>query len=160
MIKWVQEPVLAAHHYDAGDIAPLRTTHCYMQPILQCQYHHDIALRFPTWHKRCFMLVTYAYQPMRKKLATVTAHLELTVSSPWTKWSQPAVTGPWLSCDLAVIILKMPWLSCDLAVTELWPLLAVTEPWSLGLEPWPPCSPWAHRDNFVLMGDYRMSCNS
>ena len=26
----------------------------------------------------------------------------------------------------------MPWLSCDLAVTELWPLLAVTEPWSLG----------------------------
>ena len=23
------------------------------------------------------------------------------------------------------------WLSCDLAVTELWPLLAVTEPWSL-----------------------------
>ena len=58
----------------------------------------------------------------------------LTVSSPWPKWSQPAVTepwpGPWLSCDLAVIILKMPWLSCDLAVTELWPSrdLAVTSP--------------------------------
>ena len=74
--------------------------------------------------------------PMTKKMATVTAHWELTVSSPgahgeftvssqWPKWSQPAVTepwpGPWLSCDLAVI-----------AVIELWPSLAVTEPWSLG----------------------------
>ena len=62
---------------------------------------------------------------MRKKLATVTAHGEVTVSSRWPKWSQSAVTepwpGPWLSCDLAVIILKMPWLSCDLTVTELWP---------------------------------------
>ena len=82
---------------------------------------------------------------MRKKLATVTA--QLTVSSRWPKWSQPAVTEPWPglwpSCDWAVIILKMPWLSCDLAVTSLWPsrdwavtspwpLLAVTEPLSLG----------------------------
>ena len=81
--------------------------------------------------------------PMRKKLATMTAHRELTVtqmvtaSRDWamTKWSQPAVTepwpGPWLSCDLAVIILKMPWLSCDLAVTELWPShdWAVISPW-------------------------------
>ena len=80
--------------------------------------------------------------PMRKKLATVTAHRELTVSSRWPKWSQPAVTEPWPG----------PWLSCDLAVTELWPLLAVTEPWSLGLELWPPWSLWAHRDNFFLMG--------
>ena len=57
----------------------------------------------------------------------------LTVSSRWPKWSQPAVTEPWLSCDLAVIILKMPWLSCDLAVTELWPSRdwAVTSPWPL-----------------------------
>ena len=70
----------------------------------------------------------------------------------WSQWahcdqnghSQPW-PGPWLSCDLAVIILKMLWLSCDLAVNELWPLLAVTEPWSLGPDPWPP---WAHRDNF------------
>ena len=82
-------------------------------------------------------------------MATVTAHRELTVSSPWPKWSQPAVTetwpGPWLSCDLAanwaVIILKMPWLSCDLAVTELWPHRdwAVTSPsrdWAVIIGPW------------------------
>ena len=93
---------------------------------------------------------------MRKKLATVTAHRELivssrwahselTVSSRWPKWSQPAVTepwpGPWLSCDLAVTepwsywrcrdwAVTSPWLSCDLAVTELWPRRewAVTSP--------------------------------
>ena len=95
----------------------------------------------------------------------------LAVSSPWPKWSQPAVTWAvielWPSRDWAVIILKMPWLSCDLAVIELWPsrdwavtspwlelwpLLAVTEPWSLGPEPRPPWSPWAHGDNFFLMG--------
>ena len=75
--------------------------------------------------------------PMRKKLATV--------SSPWPKWSQPAVTepwpGPWLSCDLAVTepwsywrcrdwAVTSPWQSCDLAVTELWPRRdwAVTSP--------------------------------
>ena len=53
---------------------------------------------------------------MRKKLATVTAHRELMVSSRWPKLSQPAVTEPWLSCDLAV--------------TELWPRRdwAVTSP--------------------------------
>ena len=73
--------------------------------------------------------------PMRKKLATV--------SSRWAHGDQNGHSQPWLSRDLgrdwavpsrdwAVIILKMPWLSCDLAVTELWPLLAVTEPWSLG----------------------------
>ena len=75
------------------------------------------------------------YHPMRKKLATVTAHHELTVSSRWPKWSQPAVTEPWpwpwLSCDLALIEPWSPWLSCDLAVTELWPSRdwAVTSPW-------------------------------
>ena len=91
--------------------------------------------------------------PMRKKLATVTAHCdcspwahrELTVSSPWPKWSQPAVTEPWpglwLSCDLAVTepwsywrcrdwAVTSLWLRCDLAVTELWPRRdwAVTSP--------------------------------
>ena len=44
--------------------------------------------------------------PMRKKLATMTAQRELTVSSWWPKWSQPAVTEPW-----------SPWLSHDWAVT-------------------------------------------
>ena len=73
---------------------------------------------------------------MRKKLATVTAHRELTVNSRWAHGdqnghSQPwlsrdqgrdwAVTSPWLSCDLAVTEPWSPWLSCDLAVTELWP---------------------------------------
>ena len=104
-----------------------------------------------------FSLTTFLRTvPMRKKLATVTAHreltvssrwahLELTLSSRWPKWSQPAVTepwpGPWLSCDLAVTeprsywrcrdwAVTSPWLSCDLAVTELWPRRdwAVTSP--------------------------------
>ena len=94
--------------------------------------------------------------PKRKKMATVTAHRELTVSSLWAhseltvssrwpKWSQQAVTepwpGPWLSCDLAVNepwsywrcrdwAVTSPWLSCDLAVTQLWPRRdsAVTSP--------------------------------
>ena len=59
----------------------------------------------------------------------------LTVSSWWA--------GLWLSCDWAVTepwsywrcrdwAVTSPWLSCDLAVTELWPLQAVTELWSLG----------------------------
>ena len=76
---------------------------------------------------------------MRKKLATVTAHRELTVNSrrahgdqngysqPWLPWP-----GPWLSCDLAMTEPWSPWLSCDLAgVTELWPSCdwAVTELW-------------------------------
>ena len=67
-----------------------------------------------------------------KKLTTVTAHRELTVSSSWahreltvTKmvttsrdWAVTwAVIELWPSRDWAVIILKMPWLSCDLAVT-------------------------------------------
>ena len=121
-----------------------------------------------------FMLIRYSHE--KKKLATVTAHRELTVNSPWAhseltvswrwqKWSQPAVTepwpGPWLSCDLAVTepwsywgccdwAVTLRWLSCDLAVTELWPrrdwavTSPTTEPWSLGPEPWPPWSQWAH----------------
>ena len=99
------------------------------------------------------------------------AHGEFTVSSRWPKWSQPAVTepwpGPWLSCDLAVTspwlsrdrrdgAVTSPWLSCDLAVTELWPSLAVNEPWSLGpgavTTVVTVSSPWAHGDNFFLMG--------
>ena len=76
--------------------------------------------------------------PWEKKLATVSsgwAHRELTLSSPWAQGDQNGHSqpwpGPWLSCDLAVIILKMPWLSCDLAMTELWPSRdwAVTSPW-------------------------------
>ena len=85
--------------------------------------------------------------PMRKKLATVTAHAELTVTKMVTASRERAETWAvieqWPSCDWAVIILKRPWLSCDIAVTDLWPcrdwavtsqwpLLAVTEPWSLG----------------------------
>ena len=46
--------------------------------------------------------------PMRKKLATVTAHRELTVSS---RWSQGELTATKTSRDWAVT-----W-----AVTELWP---------------------------------------
>ena len=38
--------------------------------------------------------------------------------SPWAHGDQNGHSQPWLSCDLAVIILKMPWLSCDLAVTS------------------------------------------
>ena len=75
------------------------------------------------------------------------AHDELTVTKMVTASHDWAVTWAvielWPSRDWAVIILKIPWLSCDLAVTELWPsrdwavtspwpLLAMTEPWSLG----------------------------
>ena len=80
-------------------------------------------------------LAKIAYIPMRKNLATVTAHRELTVNSRWPKWSQPAVTWAVIelspSRDWAVIILKMLWLSCDLPVTELWHIRdwAVTSPW-------------------------------
>ena len=122
------------------------------------------------------MLIRYCHE---KKIGhrdcSPWAHSELTVSSRWPKWSQPAVTepwpGPWLSCDLAVIILRMPWLSCDLAVTELWPRRdwAVTSPWlSCDLSyDWAVIigpgavttvvtvsSRWAHGDNSFLMGWY------
>ena len=62
------------------------------------------------------------------------AHSELTVSSRWPKWSQPAVTepwpGPWLSCDLAVTEPWSHWRCRDWAVTSLWLNcdLAVTSP--------------------------------
>ena len=102
------------------------------------------------------------------------AHCELTVSSRWPKWSQPAVTepwpGPWLSCDLAVTELwsywrcrdwavTEPWLSCDLAVTELWPCRdwAVTSPsrdWAVIIGPGAVVtvsSPWAHRELTVTI---------
>ena len=106
-----------------------------------------------------FILIRYSHEkknwpPWLLTVSSQWTHCELTVSSRWPKWSQPAVTepwpGPWLSCDLAVIILRMLWLSCDLAVTELWPrrdwavTSPTTEPWSLGPEPWPPWSQWAH----------------
>ena len=70
-----------------------------------------------------------------KKMATVTAHRELTVTKMVTASRDWAVTWAvielWPSRDWAVIILKMPWLSCELAVTELWPSRdwAVTLPW-------------------------------
>ena len=115
---------------------------------------------------------------MRKKLATVTAHGELTVSSRWPKWSQPAVTepwpGPWLSCDLAVTepwsywrcrdwAVTSPWLSCDLAVTELWPRRdwAVTSPsrdWAVIIGPGAVTtvsSRWAHGDHLFSHGMFQ-----
>ena len=93
----------------------------------------------------CYPSLLIFHMPMRKKLATVTAHRELTVSSPWAHrgltvtnmvtasrdWAVTwAVIELWPSRDWAVIILKMPWLNCDLAVTELWPRRdwAVTSP--------------------------------
>ena len=58
----------------------------------------------------------WVHVPMRKKLATVTALGEFTVSSRWPKWSQPAVTEPW----------PEPWH----AHSQLWPRRdwAVTSP--------------------------------
>ena len=101
----------------------------------------------------------------------------LTVSSLWPKWSQPVTEpwpGPWLSCDLAVTepcsywrcrdwAVTSSWLSCDLAATELWPRRdwAVTSPsrdWAVIIGPGAVTtvvtvsSPWAHGDNFFLMG--------
>ena len=128
----------------------LLCTGYFFFPIFPASHDAGNGLKDPT-----APISTY---PWEKKLATVTAHRELTYSSRWPKWSQPAVTepwpGPWLSCDLAVTeprsywrcsqpAVTSPWLSCDLAVTELWPSrdwavtspwlsLAVTEPWSLG----------------------------
>ena len=121
----------------------------------------------------------YTKIPMRKKrppwLLTVSsqwAHGELTVSSAVTE-SWP---GPWLSRDLAVTepwsywrcrdwAVTEPWLSCDPAVTELWPCRdwAVTSPsrdWAVIIGPGAVTtvvtvsSPWAHGDNYFLMGIY------
>ena len=99
---------------------------------------------------------------MRKKLATVTAHRELTMSSWWPKWSQPAMTEPWLSSDLAMTELWSYWRCRDWAVTvravtSPWPLLAMTKPWSLGpgavttvvtvSSPWPFIFSWDANNN-------------
>ena len=121
----------------------------------------------------------YTKIPMIKKrppwLLTVSsqwAHGELTVSSAVTE-SWP---GPWLSRDLAVTepwsywrcrdwAVTEPWLSCDPAVTELWPCRdwAVTSPsrdWAVIIGPGAVTtvvtvsSPWAHGDNYFLMGIY------
>ena len=60
-----------------------------------------------------------------KKMATVTAHRELTVTKMITASREWAVTWAvielWPSRDWAMIILKMLTASCDLAVIELWP---------------------------------------
>ena len=65
------------------------------------------------------------YRPMRKKMATVTAHRELTVSSPWAHGDQNGHSQPWLSRDLGRDwAVTSPWLSRDHtedAVIELWP---------------------------------------
>ena len=73
---------------------------------------------------------------MRKKLATVTAHGDQNGhSQPWLSrdlgrdW---AVTQPWLNCDHTEDAMIELWSPRDWAVTSLWPLLAVTELWSLG----------------------------
>ena len=77
-----------------------------------------------TSHFQCGTIITWSILseiPMRKKLATVTAHRELTVSSRWPKWSQPAVTWAvielWPCRDWAVITVIELWLSHDWAVT-------------------------------------------
>ena len=56
-----------------------------------------------------------------KKMATVTAHRELTATKMVTASRDWAVIELWPSRDWALIILKMLTASCDLAVIELWP---------------------------------------
>ena len=102
---------------------------CNGNSYIHAWFHSQIRVGFSGWSRDGRHCVeTY---PMRKKLATVTAHGELTVTKMVTASHDWAMIELWPSRDWAVIILKMPWLSCDLAVTERWPLLAVTEPWSL-----------------------------
>ena len=104
------------------------------QPLPQWHHHwqrqhHSKSIGKVTWPNHP------NHNPMRKKLATLTAHRELTVTKMVTAsldWAMTwAVIELWPSRDWAVIILKMPWLSCDLCVTELWPSRdwAVTTPW-------------------------------
>ena len=84
------------------------------------------------------LLKNYPWQinwpPWLLTVSSQWAHRELTVTKMITASRAWAVTWAvielWPRRDWAV---TYPWLSCDLAVTELWPLLAVTEPWSLGL---------------------------
>ena len=68
---------------------------------------------------------------MRKKLATVTAHRELTVNSRRAHGDQNGYSQPWLPWP-------GPWLSCDLASHD-WAVIAVIELWSC-------CD--RHRENF------------
>ena len=112
--------------------------------------------------------------PMRKNLATVTAHRDC---SPWAHRDQNGHSQPWLSrdlaCDWAVTepwsywrcrywAVTSPWLSCDLAVTELWPRRdwAVTSPshdWAVIIGPGAVTtvvtvsSQWAHRELTVTI---------
>ena len=72
---------------------------------------------------------------MRKKLATVTAHGELTVSSRWVHGEHTVTKMVTASRDWAVtwVVIEL-WPSRDwtvIAVIELWPRrdLAVTELW-------------------------------
>ena len=97
---------------------------------------------------------------MRKKLATVTAHRELTVTKMVTASHDWAVIELWPSRDHTEDAVIELWLSCDLAVTELWPChdWAVTSPsrdWAVIIGPGAVttvCSRWAHGENFFLMG--------
>ena len=82
----------------------------------------------------------------------------LTVSSPWPKWSQLAVTEPWTYWRCRDWAVTSPWLSYDLAVTELWPRRdwAVTSPsrdWAVIIGP----RSRDHRDHLFSHGSL---CNS
>ena len=135
-----------------------------------------MTLKFYGWSIRIIGHILY---PMRKKLATVTAHCELKVTKMVTASRDWAVTWAmielWPSRDWAVIILKMLTASCDLtvielwphrdwAVTLLWPSLAVPEPWSLcpGTTVVTVSSWWAHceltKTIYFLMGCYVKLC--
>ena len=142
-----------------------------------------IPILFINWSWRCHQMKTFSpllalcagNSPVshEKKIGhrdcSPWAHRELTVSSRWPKWSQPAVTepwpGPWLSCDPAVTepwsywrcrdwAVTLLWLSCELAVTELWPSRdwAVTSPsrdWAVIIGSWLSCDlavtePWSY----------------
>ena len=83
---------------------------------------------------------------MRKKLATVTAHRELTVSSPWAHREFTVTKMVPASRDWAVT-----W-----AVIELWP----SRDWAVIIGPGAVTtvvtvnSRWDYGDNFFLMGNY------
>ena len=83
------------------------------------------------------------------------AHRELTVTKMVTAsrdWAVIwAVIELWPSRDHTEDAVIELWPRRDWTVTSLWHLLAVTEPWSLGLEPWPPWSLWAHRELTVTI---------
>ena len=97
---------------------------------------------FSAWYLMdgCFKIWKHFRASHEKKIGhhdcSPWANGELTVRSWWPKWSQPAMTepwpGPWLSCDHTEDAVIELWPRRDWAVTSPWPLLAVTEPWSLG----------------------------